>query len=94
MRTGKSLSVEEPVYPDSVRFIRNGKEAGSEMTILYCLETVTFAPPAEVPVAVTVKFCEPTTLVEPSIIPVAELIDNPGGKPVAEKEPLPEKAIA
>ena len=54
---------------------------------------VTVAPPAVVPVAVTVKFWEPTTLVAPLITPVAELIDRPGGSPVAEKEPLPEKPI-
>ena len=54
---------------------------------------VTVAPPAVVPVAVTVKFWEPTTLVAPLITPVAELIDRPGGSPVAEKEPLPENPI-
>ena len=37
-----------------------------------------------------VTFCEPVTLVEPLITPVAALIDSPGGRPVAEKEPLPE----
>ena len=68
-----------------VRLTEKGKEAGSEMTILYCLDTVTLAPPAVVPVAVTVKFCEPTTLVEPLISPVEALIDRPGGSPVAEK---------
>ena len=54
---------------------------------------VTVAPPAVVPVAVTVKFWEPTTLVAPLITPVAELIDRPGGSPVAEKEPFPEKPM-
>ena len=32
----------------------------------------------------------PVTLVDPLITPVAELIDSPGGRPVAVKEPLPE----
>ena len=54
------------------------------------MDTVTLAPPAVVPVAVTVKLCEPVTLVAPLITPVAELMDRPGGRPVAEKEPLPE----
>ena len=60
---------------------------------MYCLDTVTLAPPAVVPVAVIVKFWEPTTLVAPLITPVAELMDKPGGSPVAEKEPLPEKPV-
>ena len=38
----------------------------------------------------TVKVCEPVTLVEPVISPVAELIERPGGSPVAEKLPIPE----
>ena len=33
-RTGKSLRVEEPVYPERVRFIRKGKEVGSVMTMV------------------------------------------------------------
>ena len=74
-----------------VRLTEKGNDEGSEMTILYCLETVTLAPPAVVPVAVIVKFCEPTTLVEPRISPVAALIESPGGSPVAEKDPFPEK---
>ena len=68
-----------------------GKDEGSEMTILYCLDTVILPPPAVVPVALIVKFCEPTTLVEPLISPVEALMDSPGGSPVAEKEPFPEK---
>ena len=76
-----------------VRLTEKGNDEGSEMTILYCLDTVILDPPAVVPVAVTVKFCEPTTLVEPWISPVAALIESPGGSPVAEKEPLPEKLI-
>ena len=47
------------------------------MTIWYCLETVILAPPAVVPVAVIVKFCEPARLVEPLISPVAALIESP-----------------
>ena len=76
-----------------VRFTEKGNEAGSEMTIWYCLDTVTLPPPAVVPVAVMVKDCEPTTLVSPLITPVAAFIDSPGGSPVADREPLPEKLI-
>ena len=53
---------------------------------------MTEPPPAVAPVAVTVTFCEPVTLVDPLMTPVAALIDSPGGKPLAEKEPLPEWA--
>ena len=60
--------------------------------MLYTLVTVTEPPPAVAPVAVTVTFCEPVTLVDPLITPVAALIDSPGGRPLAEKEPLPEWA--
>ena len=72
-----------------VRLTEKGKDDGSVITIWYCLDTVTLAPPAVVPVAVTVKFCEPTTLVAPRISPVEALMDSPGGSPVAEKDPLP-----
>ena len=58
--------------------------------MLYTLVTVTEPPPAVAPVAVTVTFCEPVTLVDPLITPVAALIESPGGRPLAEKEPLPE----
>ena len=61
---GKSVSVEFTTL-GMVRLTEKGNDEGSEITILYCLETATLAPPAVVPVAVTVKFCEPTTLVEP-----------------------------
>jgi hypothetical protein len=91
--TGKSDRVEVPVYPERVRFMRKGKEEGSEITVLYCLDTDIPAPPAVVPVAVTVKDCVPTTLVDPLITPVEELIESPGGSPLAEKDPFPEKPI-
>ena len=88
--TGKSVRVEEPVYPDKVKSMRKGKEDGSVIWMLYTLVTVTEPPPAVAPIAVTVTFCDPVTLVDPLITPVAVLIESPGGKPVAEKEPLPE----
>ena len=89
--SGKSVSVEFTWLAGMVRLRENGNDEGSEMTILYCLDTVTLAPPAVVPVAVMVKFCEPITLVEPLISPFEALMDSPGGSPVAEKDPLPEK---
>ena len=82
--------MDDPVYPDRVRFIRKGKDAGSLMTIVYTKLSVSVPPPAVAPVAVTVKVCDPVTLVEPLISPVAELIESPGGRPVATKVPLPE----
>ena len=85
--------MEDPLYPDRVRFIPKGKEAGSEIIRLYCRESVRLPPPAVVPVAEMVKDWEPTTLVAPLISPVVELIDRPGGRPVAEKEPLQENPM-
>ena len=93
-KTGKSVRVEDPVYPARVRFIRKGKEVGSDIFIVYCLLTDTVPPPAVVPVAVTVKFCVPITLVDPLISPVDAFTNvNPEGRPVAEKLPLPECGI-
>ena len=88
---GKSVRVEFTWLAGLVRFTEKGKEAGSVITIWYSLETVILAPPAVVPVAVIVKFCEPTTLVAPRISPVEALMDSPGGSPAAENDPLPEK---
>ena len=53
--TGNSFKVDDPVYPDRVRFIRKGKDAGSLMTIVYTKLSVSVPPPAVAPVAVTVK---------------------------------------
>ena len=86
---GKSLRVEDPVYPDKVRFILNGKDSGSVISTLNDFVSVTVAPPAERPVIDTEISKEPAIKVDPLIIPVAELIDSPGGSPVAEKEPSP-----
>ena len=89
---GKSVRVEEPVYPERVKSIRKGKDAGSLITMVYTFVSVTVPPPAVDPVAVMVTFWVPDTLVVPLITPVAALMESPGGKPVAEKEPLPECA--
>ena len=87
-RTGKSVRVEEPVYPERVRSTRKGKEDGSLITIVYTLVSVTLTPPAVVPVAVTVMLDVPARLGVPMSIPVAELRESPVPfNPVAEKEP-------
>ena len=92
--SGKSVKVEFTLLEAIVRSMRNGKEVGSDIFIVYCLLTDTVPPPAVVPVAVTVKFCVPITLVDPLISPVDAFTNvNPEGRPVAEKLPLPECGI-